>query len=76
MHHDLLSRPALRPGLLLHQKNVSNGVPSKLYQLANAIWYLSLQDCIDFWEIMQKMNCHVWELGKRRAVIPAFRNKS
>lgn len=75
MHGDLLSRPPLCPSLLLHHESVINGVVSKLHQLANTIWYLSLQDCIDFWEIMQKMKWHVWELGERRAAIPTFRNK-
>lgn len=41
------------------QESMINGVPPKLHQLAGAISYLSLQDRIDFWEIMQKMNCHV-----------------
>lgn len=75
MHDDLLSRPPLCPGLPLHQESMINGVPSKLHQLAKTIWYLSLQDCIYFWEIMQKMNCHVRELSERRAAIPALRNK-
>lgn len=59
MHDDLLSRPPLCPGLLPDQESVINDVPSKLHRLANTIWHLSLQDCIAFWEIMQKMNCRV-----------------
>ena len=54
MHEDLLggpTRPTPRTTRLM-------GFPPKQHQLARAIWYLSLQDCIDFWEIMQKMNCH------------------
>lgn len=35
-----------------------NGVSPTPHQLAGDIWYLSLQDRIDFWEIMQKMNFH------------------
>lgn len=57
MHEDLLGRPA--PLAPTPQESMINGVPPKLHQLASAIWYLSLQDRIDFWEIMQKMNCHV-----------------
>lgn len=58
MHEDLLGRPKPHP-LPTPQESMINGVPHKLHQLASAIWYLSLQDRIDFWEIMQKMNCHV-----------------
>lgn len=45
--------PASRP-----QWGMINGVSPTPHQLAGDIWYLSLQDRIDFWEIMQKMNCH------------------
>lgn len=57
MHEDLLGRPILLPPPT--QESMINSVPPKLHQLVGAIWYLSLQDRIDFWEIMQKMNCHV-----------------
>lgn len=56
MHEDFLGRPPPYPAPL---ESMINGVPPKLHQLASAIWYLSLQDRIDFWDIMQKMNCHV-----------------
>lgn len=50
-----------------------NGVPPELHQLASDIWYLSLQDRIDFWEIMQKMNCHVCRrFQNKKVVIPSF----
>lgn len=61
----LLCRPPLFLVLLLHQKSMINCAPFKWHRLANTIWYLSLQDSIDFWEIMQKMKCHVW---KRAAI--------
>lgn len=60
MHEDLLGRPIpCLPHPPPPMESMINGVPPKLHQLASAIWYLSLQDRIDFWEIMQKMNCHV-----------------
>lgn len=78
MREGLLCRPPLCLVLLLllHQKSMINYAPFKRRQLANTIWYLSLQDSIDFWKMMQKMKCHVWKLGERRAPLPVLRNKA
>lgn len=50
-----------------------NGAPPKLHQLAGAIWYLSLQDRIDFLgdHAENELSC-AQELAERRAVIPSF----